>query len=47
MREVLLVEMAVVLCSIAVLTKQTGYWFSGIVAGIIGVTVALSAFLVH
>jgi hypothetical protein len=43
----LAVEMAVVLCSIAVLTKQKGYWFTGIVSGIVGVLIAASAFLVH
>lgn len=43
----LAVEMAVVLCSIAVLTKQRGYWFSGIAIGLLGLLIAASAFLVH
>jgi hypothetical protein len=36
------VEMALVLCSIAVLTKQRGFWYSGIGFGVLGVIVALT-----
>jgi hypothetical protein len=43
----LAVELAVVLCSVAVLTKLAGFWYSGIVMGIIGACVALSAFILH
>ncbi len=41
----LAVELAVVLCSVAVLTKQPAYWYSGIGIGAIGALIALSAFL--
>jgi hypothetical protein len=37
------VEMALVLCSIAVLTKQRGFWYSGIGFGLVGLAVALTA----
>ena len=30
------VELALVLCSIAVLTKQRGFWFAGITVGVVG-----------
>src|SRR5205085_10128571 len=33
-------EMALVLCSVAVLTKQRGFWFSGILVAAIGIGVA-------
>lgn len=41
----LLCEMALVLCSITLLTRQRPYWFGGIVAGALGLIVSLSAFL--
>ncbi len=40
----LAVELALVLCSIAVLTKQPGFWYAGIASGVIGVIIALSAY---
>ena len=40
------VEMAIILCSIAVLTKRKGFWFSGIVFGILGAAVAVTGFFV-
>jgi hypothetical protein len=43
----LAVELAVVLCSVAVLTKASGFWYSGMVMGAIGAMIGLSAFLVH
>lgn len=43
----LAVELALVLCSIAVLTKQTSFWMTGIVCGVVGIAVAASAFLLH
>jgi hypothetical protein len=39
------IELALVLCSIAVLTKQRGFWFSGIGVGILGAIVAGSSFM--
>ncbi len=38
------VELALVLCSIAVLTKLPSFWYSGIAVGIIGAVVAATAF---
>jgi hypothetical protein len=43
----LAVEFGLVLCSIAVLTKQSTFWHIGIVGGIVGVVIALTAFLMH
>ena len=42
----LLCEMALVLCSITLLTRQKVYWFAGIVAGVGGVIACVTAFLV-
>lgn len=39
-------EMALVLCSITLLTCQRAYWFAGITAGTLGLLLAMSAFLV-
>jgi uncharacterized protein DUF4337 len=38
-------EMALVLCSITLLTRQRGFWFGGIVAGALGVVISATAFL--
>ena len=42
----LCVELALVLCSIAVLTKLPSFWFGGIGAGVAGTIVAASAYLI-
>jgi uncharacterized protein YlxW (UPF0749 family) len=39
------VELALVLCSIAVLTKQRGFWFAGIGFGVLGAVVAATGYL--
>lgn len=41
------VELALVLCSIAILTKSRPFWYSGIGFGLLGLGVALSALLLH
>ena len=41
------VEMAIILCSIAVLTKRNGFWLSGIAFGVIGAVVAATGFFLH
>jgi hypothetical protein len=41
----LAVEFALVLCSVAVLSKLRGFWYTGIVFGMLGVAVALSGWL--
>jgi uncharacterized protein YlxW (UPF0749 family) len=40
-------ELALVVCSVAVLTKQRGFWYTGIGVGLIGALVAASSFLMH
>ena len=40
----LAVELALVLCSIAVLTKLPSFWYGGIASGVVGAIIALSAF---
>jgi hypothetical protein len=39
-------ELALVLCSITLLTRQRAYWFAGILAGGLGLVSSVSAFLV-
>jgi hypothetical protein len=39
------VEMALVLCSVAVLTKRKSFWYGGIAVGVVGLVVGLTAFL--
>jgi len=41
----LAIELALVLCSLAVLTKASSFWYSGIAAGIVGLAIAASAML--
>lgn len=40
------IELALVLCSVAILTKQKGFWYSGMAAGVIGAAVAVTGFFV-
>jgi hypothetical protein len=39
------VELALVLCAIALLTKRRPFWYTGIVIGVVGFAVALCGFL--
>ncbi len=41
------VELALVLCSLAVLTKRAEFWYGGIGFGILGAAIAASVLLVH
>jgi hypothetical protein len=41
------VELALVLCSVAILTKRAGFWFGGIGVGLVGVVVVAVGFFVH
>jgi hypothetical protein len=43
----LAVELALVLCSIAVLTKRSGFWLAGIACGLVGALIAGSVFVLH
>jgi hypothetical protein len=40
-------ELGLVLCSLAVLTKRANFWWFGIVAAIVGLFVAFSAFFIN
>ncbi len=39
------IELALVFCSLAVLTKRVGFWYGGILVGVIGGIVAVSAYV--
>jgi hypothetical protein len=39
------VEMALVLCSVAILAKRTAFWYGGIIVGLLGVAAAVSGLL--
>jgi hypothetical protein len=41
------VELALVFCSLAVLTKRKPFWYSGMLVGVVGFGVAMSAYLLH
>jgi hypothetical protein len=41
------VEMALVLCSVALLTKRRPFWYAGMVIGVIGFAWAMTGFLPH
>ena len=43
----LAVELALVLCSIAVLTKRSGFWLAGIGSGLVGALIAVSVYVLH
>jgi len=42
-----ILEFALIICSLTLLTNQKFFWFSGISIGAVGVAVALTGFLVH
>ncbi len=42
-----LLEIGLVICSIALLTKRKGFWFGGMLIGALGVALAATAFLLH
>jgi len=41
------IELALVFCSLAVLTKRLGFWYSGIAVGLVGGVIALTGFLLQ
>src|SRR5262249_37280522 len=43
----LFVELALVLSSVAILTKRPGYWYAGLASGVLGVVVVVLGFGVH
>jgi hypothetical protein len=40
-------QLSLILCSIAILVKRAPFWYAGIAAGVAGVVVALTAFLIQ
>lgn len=40
-------EFALIICSLTLLTNKKFFWFSGILIGVVGMIVALTGFLVH
>lgn len=42
-----LLEIAVIVCSLTLLTKRKLFWFTSIILGLVGVAIAASALLVH
>jgi len=42
-----LLEVGLVICSITLLTKRRGFWFSGIFVGALGVLMALTGLFLH
>jgi hypothetical protein len=40
-------DIALIICSLTLLTKRMGFWYSGIAIGVVGFFVALSGFLIH
>jgi hypothetical protein len=42
-----ILEIALVICSITLLTEKKLFWFAGILIGIVGVAASLAGFLVH
>ena len=43
----LCVELALVLSSVAILTKRSGYWYGGMAIGLIGLVVVAMGFFAH
>jgi hypothetical protein len=42
-----ILEIALIICSLTLLTKRKTFWYSGIAIGVVGFFVGLSGFLVH
>ena len=42
-----ILEIALIICSLTLLTRRKAFWYSGIAIGIVGFFVGLSGFLVH
>ena len=42
-----ILEIALIICSLTLLTKKRGFWMGGIVLGVVGLCVTVSGFLLH
>jgi len=40
-------EIALIICSFTLLTKKKGFWFAGMLLGVVGLIIATSGFLLH
>jgi hypothetical protein len=40
-------EIGLIICSFTLLTKKKGFWFAGIILGLVGVITAASGVLLH
>jgi hypothetical protein len=40
-------DIALIICSLTLLTRRMGFWYSGIAIGVVGFFVALSGFFIH
>lgn len=40
-------EIGLIICTFTLLTKKKGFWFSGMLLGMVGLVLAVSGFLVH
>jgi len=40
-------EIALIICSFTLLTKKKGFWFAGMLLGVVGLIIASSGFLLH
>ena len=40
-------DIALIICSLTLLTRRLGFWYSGIAIGVVGFFVAVSGFLIH
>src|SRR5580704_5911759 len=40
-------DIALIICSLTLLTRRKAFWYSGMVIGVVGFFVALSGFLIH
>lgn len=42
-----ILEIGLVICSVTLLTKRKGFWFAGLLLGVIGIGLAATGFLLH
>jgi len=42
-----ILDIALIICSLTLLTRRKGFWYSGMVIGVVGFFVGISGFLVH
>ena len=40
-------DIALIICSLTLLTRRKAFWYSGMVIGVVGFFIAVSGFLIH